>query len=85
MGKQTLEVDSVLIDARKATKLAAWILGTGLTFVGSVAGGAWAVATWKAGVENHLQQTDQHMQEMDRKLDWIVTTMGRRDTKGISQ
>lgn len=76
-SKGTVEVEQIVIDARKASRLAIWIFSVAIGFVGSVAGGAWAVATWKATIENHLQHNDDHMQQIDQKLDWIIAAMGR--------
>lgn len=77
--KTTVEVDQIVIDAKKASRLAAWILSTAIAFIGFVAGGAWTVATWKVGIENHLQNSDDHMRQIDQKLDWIVTNMGKQN------
>lgn len=76
MGKpESIESDRIVVDAAKAARLAAWILSTVVAFVGAVAGGSWAVASWKAAIENHLQRSDDHMMQIDQKLDWIVTAM----------
>lgn len=82
MGR-TVEVDEIVIDAKKATRIGAWIFAMMLTFVGSVAGGSWAVATWKVGIETHLQHSDEHMEQIDQKLDQIIRAVGRENERGI--
>jgi hypothetical protein len=49
------------------------------TVVVALCGFIWGVSAWKAGVENHLGKIDQHMDDQDKKLLWIMENMRRRD------
>lgn len=32
----------------------------------------WGAATWKDGVDQNLQQINQHLQQEDRRLEWLM-------------
>ena len=51
-----------------------------------VMGLIWSIASYKSGLDNHMNMIDQHMIMQDQKLDWLIRhSPYRRDGEGEYQ
>lgn len=62
------------ISVKHVFQIAAFLVTLGV----GMAGGVYGAVTWKAGIENHLTNIDNRLQQQDEKLLWIMENMQRR-------